>query len=76
MKIETVDNLKFLLETIYGDHYLKTYFTLRFTDMHLKQTLEDTVKDFALFRNSIIDEKIAAKNTNTPLLSVTRLITL
>jgi hypothetical protein len=76
MKIETVDNLKFLLETIYGDHYLKLYFTQRFMDMHLKQNLDDTVKDFALFRNSIVDEKIAAKNSNTPLLSVTRLITL
>jgi hypothetical protein len=76
MKIQTIDNLKFLLETIYGDHYLKTYFNLRWTDMHLKQNLDDTVKDFALFRNSIVDEKIAAKNSNTPLLSVTRLITL
>lgn len=80
MKMNTVDNLKLILEIIYGDHYLKTYFGLRFKDLKIGQPIDQMVKDFAQFRNSIVQEKVDAgteKDGKTPKITqVTRTITL
>jgi hypothetical protein len=51
MNIKTVDSIKLMLEIVYGDPYLKWYFTTQFTNLHLPQPLDDTVKDFCAFRN-------------------------
>jgi hypothetical protein len=76
MNIKTVDSIKLMLEIVYGDPYLKWYFTTQFTNLHLPQPLDDTVKDFCAFRNDIKDEQIKAVAAKTPILAVTRLITL
>ena len=74
MKMTTVDAVKLILETIYTDHYLKTYFGMRFCDLHIARPLDDSVKDFAEFRNSIVDEKIEKSTKDKPLKSVERTI--
>ena len=60
MNMKTVDNLKLILEIIYGDHYLKTYFSLRFKDLHIGQPIDKMVTDFAQFRNGLVKEKVDA----------------
>ena len=74
MKMQTVDAVKLILETIYTDHYLKTYFGMRFCDLHIAQPIDDSVKDFAEFRNSIINEKLEKSTDKEPLKSVERTI--
>lgn len=60
MKMSTVDALKLIIETIWQDHYLKTYFSLRFSDLHIAIPIDKTIQDFAQFRNSILEEKLKA----------------
>ncbi len=76
MNMKTVDNLKLILEIIYGDHYLKTYFSLRFKDLKIEQPIDKMVTDFAQFRNGIVKEKVEKSTPKEPLLSVTRTIDL
>ncbi len=79
MKMATVDNMKLVIELIYGDHYLKTYIGMRFLDLHIKQPIDKMVKDFAEFRNSIVEEKVKAgidKDGKPKIKSVTRTIDL
>jgi len=58
MKMATCDNLKLVIEIIYGDHYLKTYFAQRFKELHIKQPIAKMVEDFAKFRNGLRDEMV------------------
>lgn len=74
--MKTVDNIKLILEIIYGDHYLKTYFSLRFKDLHIGQPIDKMVTDFAQFRNDIIKERVEKSTPKEPLLNVTRVIDL
>ena len=74
--MKTVDNNKLILEIIYGDHYLKTYFSLRFKDLHIGQPIDKMVTDFAQFRNDIIKERVEKSTPKEPLLNVTRVIDL
>ena len=79
MNMKTVDNLKLILEIIYGDHYLKTYFSLRFKDLHIGQPIDKMVQDFAAFRNSLVKEKVDAgkdKEGKSKLITATRTITM
>jgi len=80
MKMATIDGVKLVLEMIFGDHYLKTYFSLRFKDLHIGQPIDQMVTDFAQFRNGITKEKVDAgteKDGKTPKITeVTRTITL
>jgi len=76
MNMKTVDNIKLILEIIYGDHYLKTYFSLRFKDLHIGQPIDKMVTDFAQFRNDIIKERVEKSTPKEPLLNVTRVIDL
>ena len=72
----TIDNIKLMLEVIYQDHYLKTYFTTRFSDLKIQQPLDKMVVDFAKFRNDIVKEKVEKDTKENPLLEVTRTIDL
>ena len=74
MKMNTVDAVKLVLEVILGDHYLKTYFGMRFKDLHIPTPFDDSVHDFAAFRNSIVDEKLEKSTKDKPLLHVDRTI--
>ena len=74
MKMTTVDALNLIIETIYQDHYLKTYFGMRFKDLHIPRPILDSMKDFSEFRKSIIDEKIQKSTKNNPLKTVERTI--
>ena len=80
MKMATIDGVKLILEMIFGDHYLKTYMSLRFKDLHIGQPIAEMVSDFAQFRNSIVKEKVDAgkeKDGKTPKITeVQRTITL
>ena len=76
MNMKTIDNIKLILEIIYGDHYLKTYFSLRFKDLHIGQPIDKMVTDFAQFRNDIIKERVEKSTPKEPLLNVTRVIDL
>ena len=74
MKLTTIDAIKLIIETIYLDHYLKTYFGMRFKDLHISTPIENSIKDFAEFRKSIIDEKIEKSTKDKPLKEVERTI--
>lgn len=74
MRMSTVDAIKLIIETIYQDHYLKTYFGMRFKDLHIPRPILDSIKDFAEFRNSIIEEKLEKSTKENPLKSVERTI--
>lgn len=74
MKMSTVDAIKLIIETIYQDHYLKTYFGMRFKDLHIPEPILKSIKDFAEFRNSIVDERIQKSTNENPLKSVERTI--
>ena len=79
MKMKTVDALKLIIETIYQDHYLKTYFGMRFKDLHIPQPILKSIEDFAQFRNGIIEERTAGgknKDGTWKLKEVTREIDL
>lgn len=79
MKMSTVDALKLIIETIWQDHYLKTYFSLRFKDLHIMVPIDKTVQDFAQFRNGIVEEKLKAgidKDGKPKIKEVTRTIEL
>ena len=79
MKMATIDSIKLLIEYIWGDHYLKTCFSLMFKDLHVGQPIAQMVSDFAEFRNSIVKEKVDAgkdKDGKPKITEVTRTITL
>ena len=79
MNIKTIDAMKLIIETIYQDHYLKTYFGMRFKDLHIPQPIARSIEDLAQFRNGIVDERNAAgknKDGTYKLTQVTRTISL
>ena len=59
MKMATIDSMKLIIEIIYQDHYLKTYFGMRFKDLHIPQPIAKSIEDLAQFRNGLVEERNA-----------------
>ena len=79
MRMKTIGAVKLIIETIYQDHYLKTYFGMRFKDLHIPQPIAKSIEDFAQFRNGILREREAGgknKDGTWKLKEVTREIDL
>jgi len=74
MQMTTVDSMNLILEYILMDKYLKHYFEHLFDELHLQTPIANSVKDFASFRRSIIDEKVKESTEKVPLKQVTRII--